>query len=29
MRKLMRHFIYYLRQGYGIRKAWATAQITL
>lgn len=29
MRKLLADFLYYLRRGYGIRKAWNLARVTL
>lgn len=29
MKKLIGDFFYYLRQGYGVRKAWNLARVTL
>lgn len=29
MKKLIFDFIYYLRRGYGVRKAWNLARVTL
>jgi hypothetical protein len=29
MRKTLADFLYYLRRGYGIRKAWNLAKVTL
>ena len=29
MRKLLGDFLYYMRRGYGIRKAWRMARVTL
>jgi hypothetical protein len=29
MRKLITDFLFYLRRGYGVRKAWNLARVTL